>query len=157
VKVLSERELVEALALDRAAGRRIVFANGCFDLLHVGHVRFLEAAAAEGDRLVVAINDDQTVAALKGPGRPVVPAVERGEIVGAFRCVDYVTIFGDATVERLLWLPKPDALQGDRLHRRYRAGARDRSIVWRAHGDRRRPERPFEPRSGGAPHASAFE
>ena len=99
---------MDALTRDRAAGRRVVFANGCFDLLHVGHVRYLEGAAAEGDCLVVAVNDDQTVAALKGPGRPVVPAVERGEIVGALRCVDYVTIFGDATAERLLWLLKPD-------------------------------------------------
>ena len=99
---------MEALARHRAAGQSVVFANGCFDLLHVGHVRYLEGAAAEGDCLVVAVNDDQTVAALKGPGRPVVPAVERGEIVAALRCVDYVSIFGDATVERLLRLLKPD-------------------------------------------------
>ena len=99
---------MEALARHRAAGRSVVFANGCFDLLHVGHVRYLEGAAAEGDCLVVAVNDDQTVAALKGPGRPVVPAVERGAIVAALRCVDYVSIFGDATVERLLRLLKPD-------------------------------------------------
>jgi rfaE bifunctional protein nucleotidyltransferase chain/domain len=106
--VLSESELVEAVALDRAAGRTIAFANGCFDLLHVGHIRYLQGAAAEADRLIVAINDDQSVASLKGPGRPLMPAADRAELVAAFRVVDYVVVFDDATVERLLMLLKPD-------------------------------------------------
>ena len=106
--VLSETELVRAVARDKAAGRTIALANGCFDLLHVGHVRYLQSAAAEGDRLVVAVNDDQSVAALKGQDRPVQPAVDRAELVAAFRGVDYVIVFGDLTVERLLLLLKPD-------------------------------------------------
>lgn len=106
--IVSESELVEAVARDRAAGRTIAFANGCFDLLHVGHVRYLKGAVAEGDRLIVAINDDRSVAALKGPGRPVLAAADRAEIVAALGGVDYVIIFGDANVARLLTLLKPD-------------------------------------------------
>jgi rfaE bifunctional protein nucleotidyltransferase chain/domain len=106
--VLSESELFEAVARDRAAGRRVAFANGCFDLLHVGHVRYLQAAAAEGDRLVVAVNDDRSVASLKGEGRPILPAAERAELLAALRGVDYVVVFGDANVERLLTLLEPD-------------------------------------------------
>lgn len=106
--VLSETDLVHAVARDRAAGRTVALANGCFDLLHVGHVRYLQSAGAEGDRLIVAVNDDQSVAALKGAGRPVQPAAERAELVAALRGVDYVVIFGDLTVERLLLLLKPD-------------------------------------------------
>ena len=106
--VLTEPELVDAVARDRAAGRTIVFANGCFDLLHVGHVRYLQGAAAQGDRLIVAVNDDRSVAALKGAGRPILPDAARAELVAAFRGVDYVIVFGDATVERLLTRLKPD-------------------------------------------------
>jgi D-glycero-beta-D-manno-heptose 1-phosphate adenylyltransferase len=106
--IISEAELFEAVARDRAAGMTIAFANGCFDLLHVGHVRYLQGAAAEADRLVVAVNDDGSVARLKGPGRPILPAADRAELVAALRCVDYVVVFGDATVERLLLLIKPD-------------------------------------------------
>jgi D-glycero-beta-D-manno-heptose 1-phosphate adenylyltransferase len=106
--VLGENELVEAVARDRAAGRTLAFANGCFDLLHVGHVRYLQSAAAEGDRLIVAVNDDASVTALKGEGRPVQPAADRAELVAALRGVDYVVVFDDRTVERLLRLLKPD-------------------------------------------------
>jgi D-glycero-beta-D-manno-heptose 1-phosphate adenylyltransferase len=106
--VVSEAELVEALARERALGRRIAFANGCFDLLHVGHIRYLQAAAAEGDRLVVAVNDDRSVAGLKGEGRPVLAAADRAEMVSAIRNVDYVVVFGDQTVERLLRLARPE-------------------------------------------------
>jgi rfaE bifunctional protein nucleotidyltransferase chain/domain len=105
--ILSETDLVAAVARDRAAGKTIAFANGIFDLLHVGHVRYLQAAAAEADRLVVAVNDDP-VAARKGPGRPILPASDRAELVAALRGVDYVVVFGDATVERLLTTIKPD-------------------------------------------------
>ena len=105
---VSEAELVQAVARDRAAGRTIAFANGCFDLLHVGHVRYLQGAAAEADRLIVAVNDDASVRALKGPGRPILPAADRAELVGSLRGVHYVVIFADPTVERLLLLVKPD-------------------------------------------------
>src|ERR1044072_5969584 len=96
-RVLTEPELVDAITRDRAAGRTIAFANGCFDLLHVGHVRYLRGAAAGAGRLVVAINDDQSVAALKGQDRPIMPAAERAELVAALRGVAYVTVFGDRT------------------------------------------------------------
>jgi len=105
--VLSERELLAVVANQRAAGKTIAFANGVFDLLHVGHVRYLQAAAREGDRLVVAVNDDP-VAARKGPGRPILTAADRAELVAALRVVDYVLIFADETVARLLTLLKPD-------------------------------------------------
>jgi len=107
-RIMSERELVEAAAGDRAAGRRLALANGCFDILHVGHVRYLSGAAAEADRLIVAVNDDRMVSRLKGSARPLMPAEERAEIVAALECVDYVVVFGDPTVERLLLLLKPD-------------------------------------------------
>ena len=106
--MLSVEQLVEDVGRERAAGRTVAFANGCFDLLHVGHVRYLQGAAAEADRLIVAVNDDQSVAELKGPGRPILPAADRAELVAALRGVDYVVIFGERTVERLLRLIKPD-------------------------------------------------
>ena len=96
------------MARERAAGRTIAFANGCFDLLHVGHVRYLQAAAREADRLVVAINDDVSATALKGPGRPIIAAADRAELVAGLRGVDYVTLFSDPDVGRLLTLLKPD-------------------------------------------------
>ena len=107
-QVVTEQELAAAVARDRATRHTIVFANGCFDLLHVGHVRYLQGAAAEGDRLVVAVNDDRSVAALKGPGRPILTAEDRAELVAALRGVDYVVIFPDRTVERLLQRLQPD-------------------------------------------------
>jgi rfaE bifunctional protein nucleotidyltransferase chain/domain len=106
--ILSDQQLVDAIARDRREGRTIAFANGCFDILHVGHIRYLEGARREGDRLVVAINDDESERALKGPGRPIMPAVARAEIVAALRAVDYVVLFGERTVSRLLTLLKPD-------------------------------------------------
>src|SRR3954453_18371046 len=105
--VAAEEELMARLAGDRRAGRTIALANGCFDLLHVGHVRYLHAAAAEADRLIVAVNDDST-AASKGPGRPVLAARDRAELVAALRGVDYVTIFSEPTVAPLLELLRPD-------------------------------------------------
>jgi rfaE bifunctional protein nucleotidyltransferase chain/domain len=106
--ILNEAELAAAIARDRAAGRTIALANGCFDLLHVGHIRYLQGAAAEADRLVVAVNDDPSVARLKGADRPILCARDRAELVGAVRGVDYVVLFGDATVERLLGWLRPD-------------------------------------------------
>jgi D-glycero-beta-D-manno-heptose 1-phosphate adenylyltransferase len=92
----------------RAAGKRVVLANGCFDLLHVGHVRYLQGAAAEGDRLVVAVNDDESVRRLKGEGRPILPVADRTEIVASLRGVDYVIVFDGETVAPLLELLRPD-------------------------------------------------
>ena len=107
-RVLSRGELIAEVEADRAAGRTVAFANGCFDLLHVGHVRYLEAAAREADRLVVAINDDRSVAALKGPNRPLLSESDRAELVAALRGVDYVVIFPEPTVTPLLLALKPD-------------------------------------------------
>lgn len=106
--VVSLSELDAAVAADRAAGRSIAFANGVFDLLHVGHVRYLQAAAAEADRLVVAVNADASVRRLKGEGRPILDQHARAELVAALRGVDCVVIFEDDTVGPLLTRLKPD-------------------------------------------------
>jgi rfaE bifunctional protein nucleotidyltransferase chain/domain len=105
---LTESDLVARLADDRHAGRTIAFANGAFDLLHVGHIRYLQAASREADRLVVAINSDASVRGLKGPDRPAMDEAARAELVAALRGVDYVVVFDDADVGRLLRLIKPD-------------------------------------------------
>src|SRR5512134_3353283 len=107
-KVLSRGDLVTRVAEARRAGRTIAFANGCFDLLHVGHVRYLAAAAQEADLLIVAINDDQSVRTLKGDGRPILVAADRAELVAALRFVDYVVIFSEPTVGPLLEAVRPD-------------------------------------------------
>jgi rfaE bifunctional protein nucleotidyltransferase chain/domain len=101
-------ELDALVAADRAAGRTIALANGVFDLLHVGHIRYLEGAKAEADRLVVAVNDDESVRALKGEGRPVMAQEDRAELIAALRSVDYVVIFQGATVADVLLRLKPD-------------------------------------------------
>lgn len=89
-------------------GKKVVFANGCFDILHVGHVRFLRGARAKGDVLVMGLNSDASVRKLKGKGRPLVPEKERAELMAAFEFVDYVTIFGEQTVEKCLRIIRPD-------------------------------------------------
>ncbi len=91
----------------RASGRRVVLANGCFDLLHVGHVRYLADARALGDLLIVGVNGDAAVRRLKGPGRPLMPAAERAEILAALRVVDHVVIFDDDTADALVALLRP--------------------------------------------------
>ena len=107
-KVVSREQLVERVHEERAAGRTIAFANGCFDILHVGHIRYLESAAREADVLVVAVNDDDSVRQLKGEGRPILAASDRAELVAALRCVDYVVIFPESTVGPLLMALHPD-------------------------------------------------
>jgi rfaE bifunctional protein nucleotidyltransferase chain/domain len=107
-KIVSREQLVERVRDERAAGRTIAFANGCFDILHVGHIRYLESAAREGDVLVVALNDDDSVRRLKGEGRPILPAADRAELVAALRAVDYVVIFSESTVGPLLTALRPD-------------------------------------------------
>ena len=106
--VLSREELKQRVAAAKAKGARIVFANGCFDVLHLGHVRYLAGARELGDVLIVGINSDERVAILKGAGRPLLPAIERAEIVAALESVTYVTIFDEPTVEELLLTLKPD-------------------------------------------------
>ncbi len=107
-EVVSREDLVSRVRLDRAAGRSVAFANGCFDLLHVGHTRYLESAAAEADVLVVAVNDDDSVRGLKGKGRPILAGSHRAELVAALRCVDYVVLFPEPTVGPLLEALRPD-------------------------------------------------
>jgi D-glycero-beta-D-manno-heptose 1-phosphate adenylyltransferase len=107
-RIMTRQELEVALAEERSRGRTVALANGCFDLLHVGHVRFLQGAAAQADRLVVAINDDESVQALKGKGRPLMRAGERAELIAALRGVDYVVVFSGPTVGPLLEALKPD-------------------------------------------------
>jgi D-beta-D-heptose 7-phosphate kinase/D-beta-D-heptose 1-phosphate adenosyltransferase len=109
-KVLSHEELVWVIQEHRRRGERIVFTNGCFDLLHVGHIRYLQQARGLGDRLVVGLNNDASVRQLKGAGRPVLPQDERAGILAALACVDYVTLFGDATPLALIQLLRPDIL-----------------------------------------------
>jgi rfaE bifunctional protein nucleotidyltransferase chain/domain len=107
-EVVSRADLQTRVADARRAGQTIAFANGCFDLLHVGHVRYLAAAAQEADLLIVAINDDPSVRALKGEGRPILPAADRAELVAALRFVDLVVVFPEATVGPLLEAVRPD-------------------------------------------------
>lgn len=106
--IVSEDELVRLLASARAEGKRVAFANGCFDVLHVGHIRYLQGAASVADVLVVGVNGDESVRALKGEGRPVMPAAERAELISAIRGVTYVTIFSEKSPSRLLQTLKPD-------------------------------------------------
>lgn len=107
-RILERNRLIARVAIARKGGARVVFANGCFDLLHVGHVRYLEAAKGLGDLLVVGVNSDEQVRLLKGEGRPFVTARERAEVIASLRSVDYVTIFQEPTVTELLLALRPD-------------------------------------------------
>src|SRR5262245_62137980 len=109
-KILSHHELFSERARLRLSGKSLVFTNGVFDLLHVGHVRYLAAARALGDALVVAINSDRSVRELKGPGRPIVSQSERAEVLAALRQVSYVTIFDDVSPRSLIAALLPDLL-----------------------------------------------
>jgi rfaE bifunctional protein nucleotidyltransferase chain/domain len=107
-KIVNRERLRELLAEHKRQGRQIVFANGCFDTLHVGHVRYLEGARREGDILVVAVNTDSSVGALKGIGRPILAEAARADLVAALRAVDYVVLFSESNVEALLEYVRPD-------------------------------------------------
>jgi rfaE bifunctional protein nucleotidyltransferase chain/domain len=107
-EVLSVEELARRIADLKGRGKTVAFANGHFDLLHVGHLRYLQAARAEADALIVALNDDGSVARLKGPGRPVVPAAERAELLAALAPVDFVVIFQGDSPAPLLDLLRPN-------------------------------------------------
>jgi D-beta-D-heptose 7-phosphate kinase/D-beta-D-heptose 1-phosphate adenosyltransferase len=107
-KVVSRREAARLARRAQGRGERVVFTSGCFDLLHVGHVRSLEEARRLGDRLVVGVNADATVRRLKGAGRPVIPARQRAELLGALGCVDWVFTFGEPTPRESLARVRPD-------------------------------------------------
>lgn len=109
-KIVGRVPLAEAVRSLQRAGKKVVFTNGCFDLLHIGHVRYLQEASALGDALIVGVNSDASVRRLKGPGRPLTPAQERAEILAALACVDFVTIFGAATPLQLIRALGPDVL-----------------------------------------------
>ncbi len=109
-KVVSLNELKEIVDAERVAEKKIVFTNGCFDLIHVGHVRYLQEARKRGDLLIVAVNSDRSVRKLKGKDRPVVGQEERAEIISAFACVDYVVIFPEETPARIVDVLRPDVL-----------------------------------------------
>ena len=107
-KIVSRERLRELLAEHKRAGAKVVFANGCFDTLHVGHVRYLEGARREGDILAVAVNSESSVCHLKGPGRPILLESARADLVAALRAVDYVVLFSEPNVEALLEFLHPD-------------------------------------------------
>lgn len=109
-KILSTERAIETRARLRDAGRALVFTNGCFDLLHVGHVRYLQAARSLGDALIVAINSDRAVRELKGAGRPLMPEGERAEVLAALEAVSYVTIFDEISPRQLIARLLPDVL-----------------------------------------------
>jgi len=109
-KIKTLEEMLQVRSELRAQGRKLVFTNGCFDLLHVGHVRYLNQARALGDALVVAINSDRSVRENKGEGRPLVPEAERAEVLSALACVDYVTIFDEGTPQSVIDAIVPDVL-----------------------------------------------
>ena len=109
-KIIDREELTAIAAQARTGGRRVVFTNGCFDLVHVGHARYLAAARDAGDLLMVGVNDDASVRRLKGPSRPLVPEAARAEMLAALAAVDYVTLFGEDTPYELIDAVQPDVL-----------------------------------------------
>jgi D-beta-D-heptose 7-phosphate kinase/D-beta-D-heptose 1-phosphate adenosyltransferase len=109
-KIKTREELQRLIHNLKKNGKRIVFTNGCFDILHVGHVRYLEQAKSLGDVLVVGINSDRSVRGLKGPRRPILPVEERGEILSGLGCADYITVFDEPTPFELISLLQPDVL-----------------------------------------------
>jgi D-beta-D-heptose 7-phosphate kinase/D-beta-D-heptose 1-phosphate adenosyltransferase len=109
-KILGRDAAVRAVRAAQRRGDRVVFTNGCFDLLHVGHVRSLEEARSHGDRLLVAVNTDASVRRNKGPDRPIVPARQRAEVLAALACVDWVVLFAETTPLRLVRALAPDVL-----------------------------------------------
>jgi len=134
-KIMSPEQMLRERKRLRAAGQRLVFTNGVFDLLHVGHVRYLEQARALGDALLVAINSDRTVRELKGPDRPVFNEAERAEILAALRCVDYVTVFDNISPRSLITELLPDVLvkggdyQLDQIHGREEVEAAGGKVI----------------------------
>jgi len=131
-KIKKRRELLKIVEHERAQGRRIVFTNGCFDLIHVGHIKLLEIARRLGDCLIVALNTDASIRRIKGDKRPILDESQRGHILGAFQAVDYVTFFDDDTPDALIGEIRPDVLvKGGDYRMDSVAG---RQIVWDAGG-----------------------
>ena len=134
-KILSPEQMLRERERLRAAGKRLVFTNGVFDLLHVGHVRYLAQARALGDALLVAINSDQAVRELKGLDRPIFNEAERAEILAALRCVDYVTVFDNISPRSLITELLPDVLvkggdyQLDQIHGREEVEAAGGKVI----------------------------
>ena len=134
-KIMTPQQMLGERKRLRAAGVRLVFTNGVFDLLHIGHVRYLAQARALGDALLVAINSDRKVRELKGPDRPVFDQAERAEILAALRCVDYVTIFDDVSPRKLIAELLPDVLvkggdyQLDEIHGREEVEAAGGKVI----------------------------
>src|SRR5262245_9580244 len=134
-KILSPGQMLGERERLRAGGARLVFTNGVFDLLHVGHVRYLAQARALGDALVVAINSDRSVRELKGPDRPLFDEAERAEILAALRCVDYVVVFDDVSPRSLIGKLLPDVLvkggdyQIDEIHGREEVEAAGGKVI----------------------------
>jgi rfaE bifunctional protein nucleotidyltransferase chain/domain len=109
-KIRSLSSIVAAIRNDRRCGCKIVFTNGCFDILHAGHVRYLGKARSSGDRLIIGVNRDASIRGLKGSGRPVNHEKDRAEVLAALECVDYVVFFGEPTPEKLIHAIRPDIL-----------------------------------------------
>jgi rfaE bifunctional protein nucleotidyltransferase chain/domain len=109
-KVLSREMLSRQLAEERREGKKIVFTNGCFDLLHIGHLRYLAEARSLGDLLVLGLNSDASVQAIKGPNRPIIPEEDRAEVLAAMEMVDYVSLFDESTPQQLIEAVQPDVL-----------------------------------------------
>lgn len=109
-KIIKRGALEEKVQALKRAGKKIVFTNGCFDFLHVGHVRYLKAARAQGDVLVVGLNSDGSVRQIKGPGRPIVPEDERAEVLASLACVDFVTVFDEPDPAMIIGILMPDVL-----------------------------------------------
>ena len=144
-KILQREQLAARIAEHRARGKRVVLANGCFDLLHAGHVRYLDGARRQGDVLVVAVNSDASARPLKGPGRPILAAEARARLVAALGAVSYVTVFDEPDVVGAAHgAAAGRARQGHRLHRGHRAGARDGAAARCACRHRRRSQAPFD-------------
>lgn len=131
-KLLSRKKLAAAVAELRKDGKRIVTTNGCFDLLHVGHLKGLQDARAFGDVLIVAVNSDSSVRDIKDPSRPLIGQKERMQMLAAFSCVDYVTLFSEKTPEAVLGIIKPDV----HVKAGYRIADMPEAAVVRAHGGR---------------------
>lgn len=109
-KIVALQELAPKIRSLRESGKRVVFTNGCFDILHAGHVRYLTAARVEGDVLVAGLNSDASVRSIKGAGRPIVPQDQRAEVLAGLWCVDYVTVFDEPDPLKLIQTLKPDVL-----------------------------------------------
>ena len=127
--IFDERALLAAIDQRRVQGERVVFTNGVFDLLHLGHVRYLREARDLGDVLIVAVNSDTSTRRLKGPTRPVIGEGERAETLAALTAVDFVTVFGDTTAERLVGLLRPDVYAKGADYAGAEPGARERTLI----------------------------